>query len=317
LEITQTYVLLAAFLLDWLIGDPQKLPHLIVGYGKAINRFDKLLNTGKAKFVKGALGTAFLVISAGGIPYLLLALLSGRGFDGWAMILSTIILFYCLANRTLVDEAKAVFSVLENQGLEFGRTQLSRIVGRDTNQLDSNQVRQATLETMSENLSDGVIAPMFYFFILGIPGAMMYKMINTLDSMIGYKNERYIEYGKFAARLDDVANYLPSRITALLMLLVSGKLCGTSFVFREGKKHSSPNAGYPEAALAYILDCQFGGPNQYHGDLVNKAYIGKNPRSFELADLATSIKVNKLTSLIFCSFGILFLAAGGVSTLAA
>jgi len=177
---------------------------------------------------------------------------------------------------------------------------LSWIVGRETNNLNEQQIRIATFETMSENLSDGVIAPLFYFLILGVPGAMAYKMINTLDSMIGYKNDRYIWFGKFAARLDDVANYIPARITAVLMLVVQFKISGISFVFKEGKKHSSPNAGYPEAALAYLLNCQFGGPNYYHGKLVEKPFIGNNNRKIEHEEIKTAHQINYTVSIVFC-----------------
>ena len=191
----------------------------------------------------------------------------------WAyVIVSTILLFYCLANKTLVDEGKAVFNALKNDGLEAGRKRLSWIVGRETTNLTPQQIRKATFETMSENLSDGVIAPLFYFLLFGIPGALVYKMINTLDSMIGYKSDRYEQFGKFAAKLDDVVNYIPARLTAVFMLLVTFKLKGLVFVFTQGKNHSSPNAGYPEAALAYILSCQFGGSNIYHGKLVYKPF---------------------------------------------
>ena len=172
-------------------------------------------------------------------------------------------------------------------------------MGRDTSNLNGQQIRTATLETIAENLSDGVIAPLFYYFILGVPGAVAYKMINTLDSMIGYKSNRYKIFGRFAAKLDDVANFVPARITAFLMLVVTIKLGGLGFVFREGKKHSSPNSGYPEAALAYILDCQFGGPNYYEGKLVEKPYIGNNRRILTTKDLKTASYVNWASSILF------------------
>ena len=166
--------------------------------------------------------------------------------------------------------------------------------------LNEQQIRVATFETMSENLSDGVIAPLFYFLILGVPGAMAYKMINTLDSMIGYKSDRYLQFGKFAAKLDDVVNYIPARITAILILVVQFKLNGLPFLFREGKKHSSPNAGYPEAALAYVLNCQFGGPNYYHGKLVKKPFIGTNNRKIKHEEIKKVSKINYTVSVIFC-----------------
>jgi len=146
-------------------------------------------------------------------------------------------LFYCLANKTLVDEGKAVFKALKNDGLEAGRKRLSWIVGRETTNLTPQQIRKATFETMSENLSDGVIAPLFYFLLFGIPGALVYKMINTLDSMIGYKSDRYEQFGKFAAKLDDVVNYIPARLTAVFMLLVyHGKLVYKPFIGTDSRE---------------------------------------------------------------------------------
>ena len=152
-----------------------------------------------------------------------------------------------------------VFDAVERSE-EEGRKQVARIVGRDTSTLSAQEIRTAALETLAENLSDGVVAPLFYYLLFGLPGILTYKMINTLDSMIGYHSTRYILFGRWAARIDDVANYIPARLTALLMLLVSGRLDLLGFVWREGKNHASPNSGYPEAALASILQCQFVGP---------------------------------------------------------
>ena len=158
---------------------------------------------------------------------------------------------------------------------------------------------------MSENLSDGIIAPLFYFVCFGVPGVMAYKMVNTLDSMVGYRNERYEQFGKFAAILDDVVNYIPSRITAILILLVQLKIKGLFFVFKEGKKHSSPNAGYPESALAYVLDCQFGGPNFYGGEIYEKPYIGANNRLIEHQEINKVGNINYASSILFVIVSVL------------
>lgn len=298
MEINSIHILLIAFVLDSILGDPRWLPHLIVLFGKAISKGEKRLNKGTKRLLKGALLTITLVGTSFVCTYFSLAF--SEQIDSWLTdAFESILLFYCLANRTLIDEGKAVFKTLKNEGLEAGRKRLSWIVGRDTSSLNEQQIRTATLETLSENLSDGVIAPLFYYFILGVPGAVAYKMINTLDSMIGYKSDRYLDFGRFAAKLDDVANFIPSRITAILMLIVTGKLNGLSFLFREGKKHASPNAGYPEAALAFILNCQFGGPNHYHGKLVEKPYIGSNPKTLTDRDLKTAVYVNWTSSILF------------------
>jgi adenosylcobinamide-phosphate synthase len=215
--------------------------------------------------------------------------------------------YYGLANKGLIEEGKKVFDMLHTQGLEAGRRQLSRIVGRDTSALSTQQIRIAVLETMSENLSDGVIAPLFYFALAGVPGMMTYKMINTLDSMIGYRNERYEKFGKFSARLDDAANFIPSRLTAFLMVLVGWSWRGLLFIFKYGHKHKSPNSGYPEAALAGILNTKFGGPNFYHGRLVEKPFIGRKDRSIAHHEIKQVISINQKCCLLTVLLIIFFL----------
>lgn len=297
MEYTLTYVLLIAIVLDTLFGDPRRLPHLIVGYGKLISYFDKNWNRDRNnKLARGFIMTIILVSLAFLIPFVLNYILIWQNLWFVNILLSSVLLFYCLANKTLVKEGKAVFKVLKKDGLEAGRKRLSWIVGRDTSNLDKQSIKKATLETLSENLSDGVIAPLFYFALLGVPGAMAYKMVNTLDSMVGYKNNKYEQFGKASAKLDDIVNFLPARITALLMLIVSLKIKGLKFLIREGKKHSSPNAGYPEAALAYILNCRFGGPNYYNGKLVDKPYIGSNNRKIKFHEIDRVSLINYSTT---------------------
>ncbi len=313
MELTPIYILLIAFVLDSILGDPRGLPHLIVLFGKFIAFGERHLNKGDNLFIKGLLMVMILVPGSYFLTLLLLDFL-GVIHPLAGNVIEVVLLFYCLANRTLIKEGQAVFKTLSEVGLEAGRKRLSWIVGRDTSKLDDQQIRTATLETLSENLSDGVIAPLCYYFILGVPGAVAYKMINTLDSMIGYKSDRYKLFGKAAARLDDVVNYIPARITALLMLLVSGKFRGVAFVIRDGKKHASPNAGYPEAALAFILNCRFGGPNFYHGKLVEKPYIGDNPKTLSSKDLKSAIYVNWASGvvLIFIYSALFYLFRGGL-----
>jgi adenosylcobinamide-phosphate synthase len=295
--------LLAGYCLDLLLGDPDQFPHPIRLFGSAIHKGEKLLNKGNNRFLQGALLTIILCALVFAFFHL-----SSRLLLTWQpvayLIFSTVFVYYGLANKSLIDEGKKVFNVLEEQGLEAGRKQLSRIVGRDTSALTPQQIRIAVLETMSENLSDGVVAPLFYYAIAGLPGMMTYKMINTLDSMIGYRNERYELFGKFAARLDDLVNFIPARITALLMALVSWSRRSLLFIFRYGNKHKSPNSGYPEAALAGILDTRFGGPNIYHGKLVEKPFIGKNDRTVMHDEIKRVSLINHkvcfLTVLIIC-----------------
>lgn len=287
-----------SFILDSIFGDPRQIPHLIVGYGRLISFGEKRWNKGKYRYEKGMLLTLLLVISVAVLSSAIIFTFRYYSLDTIEVVVGIILLFYCLANRTLIKEGIAVFKALD-RSLDEGRKRLSWIVGRETEKLNAQQIRMATLETMSENLSDGVIAPLFFFLIAGVPGALVYKMINTLDSMIGYRNDRYEQFGKFAARLDDVANFVPARITALLMLIVSGKVQGLRWTFVEGKKHKSPNAGYPEAALAYVLNCRFGGPNYYFGKRVDKPFIGSNDRILHSKEIYRSAQINWLSSTLF------------------
>lgn len=293
MDITAFYILIplfAGWIADKIFGDPVGLPHPVVGFGKIIAWGEKLLNKGKQKLLKGALFSLTLILLSYLIIYWSIKGLSyihpylSIGF-------SAIVVFYCLAGKTLIDEVRQVF-VAADSSVEEGRNQVARIVGRDTSALSPQQIRTASLETLSENLSDGVIAPLFWFMLLGVPGMFAYKMVNTLDSMIGYKNERYKDFGCWSAHIDDIANYIPARLTAVLMILVSGKLSLFSFVKKYGNQHASPNSGYPEAALAGILDCRFGGPNNYFGKLVDKPYIGNNPRELIFRDMERSISIN-------------------------
>ncbi len=276
---------------DLLFGDPATLPHPIVWFGKLISFCEHHLNHGAYRKLKGALMGIGLVMLVYGVTYGLLRL-CGSVHISLKTALEAILIFYCLAGTTLIREVREVFRALD-RSLEEGRVQVGRIVGRDTSELSAQEIRTAALETLAENLSDGVIAPLFWYALLGVPGMMAYKMVNTLDSMVGYHSERYLQFGCIPARVDDVANYIPARLTALLMLLVAGRLDLLSFVWKYGPQHASPNSGYPESALAGILDCRFGGPHYYFGELFDKPYIGTNPRELTTADMEVSVKVNR------------------------
>ncbi len=291
------FALLIGYILDLLIGDPDHWPHPIRVFGNAIYAGERRLNSGENRFWKGLFMSVFLCL----IVYVFFAsvnrLLDFLPSSIW-LVFNGIMVWYGLANHNLIREGKNVFKALNEGGVEAGRKQLSRIVGRDTSHLSPQQIRIAVLETMSENLSDGVIAPLFYYALAGVPGMMTYKMINTLDSMIGYRNERYEQFGKYAARLDDVANFIPARLTALLMVMVTFSKRGLTFIFRYGDKHKSPNSGYPEAALAGILNCRFGGPNVYQGTIVDKPYIGATDRLIEDQEIRLVSRINHWTCLV-------------------
>ena len=290
--ITDLLPLMLAWVMDLWLGDPMQLPHPVVGFGKLIAKGERTWNKGKGRQWKGALMAIALVVGTYVVSACLLGLLPGVLHT----LASALLIFYCLAGTTLIREVREVFRAVD-RSLEEGRMQVARIVGRDTSELSAQEVRTAALETLAENLSDGVIAPLFWYALLGVPGMMAYKMVNTLDSMIGYHNERYKDFGCFAARLDDVANYLPARLTALLMVLASGRISLIKFVWKYGDQHASPNSGYPEAALAGILDCRFGGPHNYFGQEVWKPFIGEHERLFTTSDMQVSVRINRLAEV--------------------
>lgn len=286
--------LLLGWVLDFVFGDPARLPHPIVWFGKMISFGEHRLNKGNHRMAKGAVMAICLILLVFFAVWGLKRLVPNMVL--W-LILDTLIVFYCLAGTTLIREVREVFLALDHS-LDEGRQQVARIVGRDTSQLSAQEVRTAALETLAENLSDGVIAPLFWFALLGTPGVLAYKMVNTLDSMIGYRTERYKDFGCWAAHIDDVANYIPARLTALLMVIASGRLSLLNFVWKNGRKHASPNSGYPEAALAGILNCRFGGPHIYFGELFDKPYIGENDRELTTADMRTAVRINRTSEVM-------------------
>ena len=281
--------LLLAWVMDICLGDPAGWPHPIVGFGRLISKGEKAWNNGEYRMLKGALLALILVVGT----YLTTALLLHWMVGFIALLLSVLLIFYGLAGTTLIREVREVFKAVD-RSLEEGREQVARIVGRDTSELSAQEVRTAALETLAENLSDGVIAPLFWYAVGGVPGMLAYKMVNTLDSMIGYRNARYKEFGCFAARMDDVANFIPARLTACLMVIASGKVTLLGFVWRNGNLHASPNSGYPEAALAGILNCTFGGPHHYFGTEVWKPFIGQNDRLLTIEDMKTAVRINRI-----------------------
>ena len=318
---TKAITLFIGWLLDLWLGDPAWLPHPVVGFGKMIAYGEHRLNKGSHRMLKGGMLAIGLILLVFGFVWMLRTVLSVFAlfiFDGthqqvyqlpvFLWLFDVIAIFYCLAGTTLIREVREVFRAVD-RSLEEGRRQVARIVGRDTSELSAQEIRTAALETLAENLSDGVIAPLFWLAVGGVPGMVAYKMVNTLDSMIGYRTERYKDFGCWAARIDDIANYIPARLTALLMIIGYWLLAIGSrpkvknpkliaFVRRYGRNHASPNSGYPEAALAGILDCRFGGPHYYFGELFDKPYIGENARELTTADMQRAVRVNRIAEVL-------------------
>lgn len=296
--LTSAGPLTVGYVLDLLLGDPAWLPHPIVAIGKTIAWGERWLNHGTdgARFIKGALLATGLIAGTYGIAAGLQTL-AYRMHPVLGVACAAVGVFFALANRTLIAEGCAIFRALD-QSLSAGRTRLARIVGRDTGRLSAAEVRIAVFETMAENLSDGSVAPLCFYALGGMPAMLAYKAINTLDSMIGHHGARFEWFGKAAARIDDAANFVPARLTACLMVVLTGSIRGARFIWRYASSHSSPNAGYPEAALAGILDLRFGGPHTYDGELIPQPWIGQNPRPVAPSEIGTVVRINHAVSFV-------------------
>ncbi|MFI3264411.1 MAG: adenosylcobinamide-phosphate synthase CbiB [Rikenellaceae bacterium] len=282
-------------LLDSCIGDPYWMPHPIRLFGNMISAMERKLNQGENRLFKGAV-TWLVLCGVVWLFFFAVDILIG-GNIVLQIIWGSIFFFFGISNRCLIEEGLKVESILNQDDLKGAREQLSMIVGRETKQLNPSQIRSAVIETLSENLSDGVVAPLFYFAIGGVPLMMLYKMINTLDSMVGYKSDRYLYFGRFSAKMDDVANFIPARLTAILMVIMSFSKRAVIHIFKYARSHSSPNSGYPESVISGVLDCRLGGPNYYFGKVVQKPYIGKNSRDLTHKDVVITAILNAKVTL--------------------
>lgn len=301
--------LIIGYILDLIFGDPRNIPHPIIYMGNSISFFDKHLNKGKNRLFKGAFTSIFLTSMVYFIFFAIDKYILNQNYT-LHLIFTSIFVFYGLANKSLIQEGFEVFRILNKDGLVAGRKRLSWIVGRDTTNLSEQEVRLAVLETLSENLSDGVVAPLFFYAIGGVPAMMAYKMINTQDSMIAYKNEKYLFFGRIAAYSDDITNFIPARITGILMAVVSLKARAFVFMCKFGRSHASPNSGYPESSLAGILNCQFGGAHDYNGVSVYKPYIGTHKRDITHEDFKKIKYINHAVcflSIIIISILVFFI----------
>jgi adenosylcobinamide-phosphate synthase len=265
--------------LDMLLGDPLWLPHPVRWMGRAIAWLEPRFRRLTLKpLLSGAL-MATLLVSSVWLICLLLVWFAAAVHPAAGILVQAVMIYVCISARSLADAAQAVGNALGHSGLGAARQAVSMIVGREADRLDERGVTRAAIETVAENLVDGVVSPLFFAVLGGAPLAMAYKMVNTLDSMVGYKSDRYLLFGRFAARMDDVANFIPARLAvpfiALAAQLLNGRGRATmGTAFRDGRAHASPNAGYPEAAFAGALGLWMGGPNHYHGRLVEKPIIG-------------------------------------------
>jgi adenosylcobinamide-phosphate synthase len=297
-------VLPAAFLLDLGLGDPRFLPHPIRWMGKAIEGLEPpFRKLPLSPAVCGAIFASVFVLGTWATTELLLWAAQAL-HPAVKIALEIVLIYYCLSARSLQDAAMDVSRSLAERDLKSARTKVALIVGRDVDDYQADGVARAAVETVSENLVDGVISPLFFAAIGGAPAAMAYKMVNTLDSMIAYKNERYLYFGKSAAWLDDVVNFVPARLSVPIIALAAQLLAGKGrrafeTAVREGANHSSPNAGLPEAAFAGALAVKLNGPNTYNGKLVDKPYIGVQFGKTEIEHIKRSCDIMMLSSILW------------------
>ena len=310
-----------AYVLDLIFGDPQNIIHPVQVIGKMISSGEKFLlgkkykSDRKYKFFAGMILNITVISLTYGITYLIRRISE----NSIIFTVAEIYLMYTIFSiNSLAREGNRVYNILKEGNIERARKDLSYLVSRDTGTMDEKMIIRSTMETISENTVDGIVAPMLYMFLGGLPLSMTYKAINTFDSMVGYKNEKYMDFGKFSAKLDDVANFIPARITGILIVIAS-MILGYDYknslkiFIRDRKNHSSPNSGHAEAGVAGALGVQFGGRVSYFGKEVDKPVIGDKIKDFELEDIKKNIKIMYAASFLslvmfsVISLGICFL----------
>ncbi len=295
-------VLLAALAIDWLVGEPdilwRRLPHPVVLFGRAISFMDKYLNrrrgvTGKSRQARGILAIVMLVV---------LAAMVGWGLSFGGPVVACIILAVLLAARSLDEHIHAVATAM-GEGIGAARTAVGMIVGRETKSMKKGDIARAAIETGAENLSDGVIAPALWFLVGGLPGLLAYKMVNTADSMIGYRNAKYRAFGCGAARIDDAMNLIPARLTALLICgaaTLNGRgSAALGTMMRDGRQHASPNAGWPEAAMAGAINVWLAGPRRYGNRIRQARRFNEGGSEADAGAIRDSLRVLIMAQLLF------------------
>ena len=299
-----TALLIAAFLLDLAVGDPPWLPHPVVLMGRVVSQGERMLRSGRPRsdFLSGVVLSVLLVALSAGVAWIIISLF--QALPLWLSFIATAALASTtVATRGLLDAVKSIETPLRAGDLAAAREKLSHIVGRETAHLDRNKILTASLESLAESTCDGIVAPLFYLFLGGVPLAMTYKAVSTLDSMIGYRSERYFYFGKFAARLDDLANFLPARLTAGFIVIAAAAMRLNParvgrIAWRDRSCHPSPNAGYPEAAFAGAFGVRLGGPSVYFGQEVGKPYLGDDVQPIEIEMLKEGRALCLVTAML-------------------
>ena len=302
---------IAAYILDLVVGDPKQITHPVVLVGKVIDFLEKYL----CRWVGPALGLRFagalLTVITVGLTYTVMyGITAGAAkINYWlGLIIGIWFLSATIAVKGLADAAIEIYGLLKAGELTMARLKVGWIVGRDTENLDESGITRATVETVAENIVDGIAAPLFYAFIGGVPLAMAYKAVNTLDSMVGYKNDKYREFGWASAKFDDVCNYIPARLTAVVLLItffITGKPVKQAWrmIVRDAGRHPSPNSGIPEAAVAGALGVQLGGVNYYGGIESHRAEMGDADRALTKDDILETVRIMRVSSVIYVLTG--------------
>ncbi len=312
LLIYQTYAIVIGFIIDFFVGDPHAIPHPVVAIGKLISFLDKKLRIGcgdKRDILRGV-WTVLIVASVSTVIPALILFMMWKIHPAAYLVVSSLMCAQIVAARELVRECTKVKKALEKDDMEEARKAVSYVVGRDTDALDKEGICRAAVETIAENGSDGVIAPLFWMLLLGASGGFFYKAINTMDSMLGYKNEKYLYFGRAAAKTDDVVNFIPSRISAILMI-ASCPICHLDSrnalrIFRRDRlKHTSPNAAQTESVFAGALNVRLNGPALYGGILHDKEYLGDDIRSIVPDDIKRAGYLMYTASALMLIIGVL------------
>lgn len=304
-------IFLFSYLFDLIFGDPEGFPHPIRAMGKLILFFEKRLRgkgTEIEERLKGLLLAILVIGVTSGSVYTLLYFAKTLS-PSLYWVVAVYLGYTALSLKDLRDKAKAVVYALERKDLSEARKSLSRIVGRDTERFNKEDITRATVESIAENTNDGIIAPLFYLILGGPTLAFAYKAINTLDSMVGYKNETYLHFGWASARLDDLANFIPARISGFLISLASlitgkGLKEPLEIMLQHGRKHPSPNSGFSEAAMAGALGIKLGGPVSYQGKVLYKPYLGRRQREIEIPLIDEALRITMIASVLMVSMGI-------------
>ena len=301
---------LAAFVIDMLIGDPRSKYHPVVLMGNLISLLERLLynaiDNNNIKLLKGGILTTIVITVSYGIGLAIVHLSEYIDIKPISVLIEALTLSFMISPRSLAEAGQELCNLLVSGDIEEARRKVGWIVGRDTDKLDEPEIVRATVETVSENTVDGIISPLFFFVIGGLPLAIAYRAANTMDSMLGYKNDKYLYFGRAAARLDDILNYIPARLTALLFITSAVILRldyknAIAMMKRDANKHPSPNGGYAEATVAGALNIRLGGYNSYFGKMSFREYMGDPLEVLAPRHILLTIKMMYTATILFLS----------------